>query len=231
MDARKNGSSDLDDAARLAMNGRLERPLDVNALVSSHIERFARTVKGLDIESIERVVQLLRAARDRGSTVFIAGNGGSAAIASHFVNDLGKATKSSGRRHMRVMSLADNASWTTALANDEGYDRVFAGQLENFAEPHDVLVAVSSSGGSTNLIDAVELARERDVRTVALVGFDGGELRDLADEVVWVPTELGAYELAEDAHALICHLITICLVNDRTDSGRPDRAVHATSAV
>ena len=95
----------------------------------------------MDLDAVQRLVEHLRTARDADGTVYVAGNGGSAATASHWANDLGKGTKSSGRAFMRVMCLSDNVSWLTALANDEGYDRAFSGQLENFAGPGDVFVA------------------------------------------------------------------------------------------
>jgi D-sedoheptulose 7-phosphate isomerase len=163
-------------------------------------------------------VQVLRRARDTHSTVFIAGNGGSASTATHWVNDLGKATKRSGCLPIKVLSLSDNTAWLTALANDEGYDRVFAGQLENFAKGGDVPIVISASGNSRNLIEAVELARDRGVTTVALLGFDGGRLKDLVGEMVWIKTERGAYELVEDTHAAICHAITRCLIADRPEA-------------
>ena len=106
----------------------------------------------IDVHAIDRVFEHLRRARDQGATIFVAGNGGSAATASHWANDLGKTAKRSGQAPIRVMSLSDNASWITALANDEGYDRVFAGQLENFLRPEDILVVISASGSSPNLV-------------------------------------------------------------------------------
>src|SRR5688572_30392866 len=108
------------------------------------------------VDAIYRVGRLLSDARDKSATIYIAGNGGSASTASHWVNDLGKATKTNKKPPMRVMSLSDNVSWLTALANDEGYDRIFAGQMENFAKQGDVLVLLSASGNSTNLIRAVQ---------------------------------------------------------------------------
>src|SRR5688572_24297091 len=135
------------------------RTKDLTSLGSILIE-YQRALTGIFekpfVDSICRVAQLLSEARDRSATIFIAGNGGSASTASHWVNDLGKATKTNNRPPMRVMSLSDNVSWLTALANDEGYDRIFAGQMENFAKQGDVLVLLSASGNSTNLIRAVQ---------------------------------------------------------------------------
>src|SRR6476620_5578385 len=166
----------------------------------------------LDLAAILRIVERIRVARDAGRTVFIAGNGGSAATASHWVNDLGKATKRSGRTPIRVMSLSDNTSWLSALANDEGYERAFSGQLENFARRDDVLIVLSASGNSPNLVKAVETAKENDLVTVGLLGFDGGALKDMVDEYVLIASAKGAYELVEDAHSAVCHAITRSLI-------------------
>jgi D-sedoheptulose 7-phosphate isomerase len=164
--------------------------------------------------AIERVLRHLQRARDAGATIYVAGNGGSAATASHWVNDLGKATKRSGRVPFRAMCLSDSISWMTALANDEGYERVFAGQLENFAMPNDILVVISASGNSVNLVRAVELARSKAMITIGLLGFDGGILKSLVSEVLWLESEKGCYELIEDGHMLLCHVLTKCLVLD-----------------
>jgi D-sedoheptulose 7-phosphate isomerase len=182
-----------------------------NRIIAAYLESFGRLVAGVDCEAVVRVVDLLRSARDAGQAVYVAGNGGSAATASHFVNDLGKATRQSGGAPFRALCLSDNISWLTALANDEGYERAFAGQLENFASPGDVLVVISASGNSPNVVAAVELARERGVRSVGLLGFDGGRLKDLVDEAVWVETESGQYGPVETMHTLICDLVTSCL--------------------
>ncbi len=187
------------------------------AIISTYVTNVGRMLNTIEISALERIVQIFRAVRDRGSFIYIAGNGGSASTASHWVNDLGKATKRSGRRPLKVMCLSDNTSWFSALSNDEGYNRAFAGQLDNFATPGDVLVCISASGNSQNLVQAVELARTRDLTTVALVGFDGGALNGMVDAAVCVCTEKGAYELVEDVHSIICHAITRCLVADRPD--------------
>ena len=189
------------------------QPNEIKTTVGNYFPAFEKVLRLIDHHAIERLAETLHGAREKGATIYVAGNGGSAAIASHWVNDLGKATKGSGFQPVRVMSLSDNMSWLTALANDEGYDRVFAGQLENFAKSGDVLVVISSSGNSLNLVKAVELARKRGVTTIGLLGFDGGELKGLVDHYVLVPTEKGSYGLVEPSHQLICHILTACLVN------------------
>ena len=182
--------------------------------IAEHFHAFETMMQQFDLDSVERVIQRLRQARDQGATIYICGNGGSAATASHWVNDLGKATKAAERPPMRVMSLSDNVSWLTALANDEGYDRVFAGQLENFARSGDVLIVISASGNSPNLVKAVELAQSRGITTIGLLGFDGGVLKKQVDDSLWVPTERGAYGLVESFHTLLCHILTDCLARD-----------------
>lgn len=181
---------------------------EVKIVATRYLDEFARLVNLVDVDAVTRITRHLAQARDRGATIFIAGNGGSAAIASHWVNDLGKATKCSGHTPMRVMSLSDNVSWLTALANDEGYERVFAGQLENFARPGDILISISSSGNSMNLVRAVELAKTHRLFVIGLLGFDGGALKNQVDDYVLLETERGAYGLVEPGHAMICHLVT-----------------------
>jgi len=183
-------------------------------IASNYLRSLERLLQKVDLSAIERVANHLRAARESGAMIYVAGNGGSAATASHWVNDLGKATKQSGCAPMRVMCLSDNISWLTALANDEGYERVFAGQMENFARSGDILVVISASGNSKNLIKAVELAKSRGVLTIAFLGFDGGVLKEMVDEYIWLPTEYGAYQLVEDGHSMLCHILTTCLMQD-----------------
>lgn len=183
-------------------------------IVASYVAALNTLLRSLDVQAVDAAVGILRGARDRGQSVFVAGNGGSASTATHLVNDLGKAAKRAGARPMRVMSLCDNVSWITALGNDEGYERVFSGQLENFAVPGDVLVLISASGNSPNLVDALALARQREVTTIALLGFDGGALKDAVDLAVWLPTEYGAYGLVESAHSVVCDLFTTCIMDD-----------------
>jgi D-sedoheptulose 7-phosphate isomerase len=186
----------------------------VKQIASDYLEAFESLLRQVDVDALERVVRHLHDARDSGATIYVAGNGGSAATASHWVNDLGKGTKRAGRAPMRVMSLTENVSWLTALANDEGYDRVFSGQLENFASPGDILIVISASGNSPNLVRAVEVARSRGVIAIAFLGFDGGVLKGQVDEYLWFPTEKGAYGLVESAHSLFCHILTDCLKTD-----------------
>jgi D-sedoheptulose 7-phosphate isomerase len=183
-------------------------------IAARYLRDFERVLAAVDLDAVTRVVARLAVARDRQRTIYIAGNGGSAATASHWANDLGKATKCAGRGWIRVMCLSDNTPWLTALANDEGYERIFAGQLENFGAVGDVLIVISASGNSPNLVEAVALANERGMVTIALLGFDGGVLKDRVSEYLWLPTERGAYGLVESGHAVVCDMVTTCLMED-----------------
>jgi D-sedoheptulose 7-phosphate isomerase len=199
-------------------NGDKSRPkFEATRIVADYLTNYKALLLRVNPAAIDRVVQRLRLARDNGSTVFVAGNGGSSATASHWVNDLGKATKISGRLPMRAMSLSDNIPWLTALANDEGYDRIFCGQLENFARAGDVLAVISASGNSPNLVRAVEFARQNFLTTIGLLGFDGGVLKGMVDDYVWLPTAKGMYGLVEDSQTMVCHILTTCLMQDRSN--------------
>jgi D-sedoheptulose 7-phosphate isomerase len=183
-------------------------------VASAYLADLQAILAKLDLDALIRIVDRLRVARDTGRTVFVAGNGGSAATASHWVNDLAKAATRSGRRPFRVMGLVDNVSWLTAIANDDGYERIFADQLANFAEPGDVLALISASGNSPNVLRAAEAARTRGLVSIGFVGFDGGQLRQRVDECFWVPTAKGEYGLVESAHTVACDIVTTCLIGD-----------------
>ena len=201
-----------------------ERPFAVKPIAAEYLRAFTGLLRLVDLDAIEHTVEHLRRVRDSDGTVYIAGNGGSAATASHWANDLGKTIKASSRAFMRVISLSDNVPWLTALANDEGYERVFSGQLENFAGPGDLFFVISASGNSQNLIEAVELARERGVVTIGLLGFDGGVLKGLVDEYLWLPTEQGEYGLVESGHSVVCDILTTCLMQDLAQPAGPAAA-------
>jgi D-sedoheptulose 7-phosphate isomerase len=206
---------------------RISNSLDARDVATRYLHEFQQLLAQVDVDALARIVGLLRLARDDGATIYIAGNGGSAATASHWANDLGKATKSAGRGWIRAMCLSDNTPWLTALANDEGYERVFAGQLENFAGPEDVLIVISASGNSPNLVQAVELANERGLTTIAFLGFDGGILKERVHEYLWLPTPHGAYGLAESGHSVVCDIVTTCLMEDSAVAARVPAAAPA----
>lgn len=183
-------------------------------IAREYLLEFDQLLGGIDLDALTRTVQRLRRARDRGATIFVAGNGGSAATAAHFVNDLGKATKIANRPPLRVMCLGENVSWLTALANDEGYARVFTGQMENFADRGDLLIVISASGNSPNLVHAVEYAKAHGVESIGILGFDGGVLKEQVEDAIWVASEIGAYGPVESTHVVICDIMTTCMMRD-----------------
>jgi D-sedoheptulose 7-phosphate isomerase len=176
--------------------------------LEAYRRRLVEVIEEIDSAAVGAVVDTLYDAYKRGSLVLVCGNGGSAATASHMANDLVKATRVAGRHSLRAVSLCDNVSLLTAFANDEGYDGVFARQVEAVLLEGDVLIAISASGNSPNIIQAVELADQMGATTIGFTGFSGGKLSELADLVVHIPTEHGAYGHVEDAHMTLDHMIT-----------------------
>lgn len=186
-----------------------DRP-DASAFARGYLDQLSAILASLDEREIAAFTQELLDARDRGARIFFLGNGGSAATASHFVNDIAIGSKSWGKP-FKAVGLVDNVAVLTAIANDSGYEEVFRVQLQSQLHPEDVVVAISVSGNSPNVVAAVEYARSVGARTVGLTGFDGGALRPLVDVCVHVPTESGEYGFAEDAHMILDHLISAYL--------------------
>lgn len=167
--------------------------------------RLLNALDTLDLTSVEQAIQWFREARDQDRQVFVAGNGGSAATASHFVCDMIKGASYQRDRRFRILALNDNTSTITAYANDVGYDSVFAEQLRNFARPGDLYLAISGSGNSPNVVRAMEYANQAGCRTIALTGRDGGKLGSLAQLHIHVAEpHMGRIE---DAHHIVCHMI------------------------
>jgi D-sedoheptulose 7-phosphate isomerase len=179
---------------------RTEGPAD---FARGYFEYLASVFDRVDQHAVGQFIEVLEKARAENRTVFFFGNGGSAATASHFQNDLTRWRT----EPMRVMSLTDNVAVISALANDYGYEHIFVMQLETLLRPDDVVVAISASGNSPNVVNAIEFANQRDATTVGLTGFDGGRLADLVDVHVHVPTDAGEYGPVEDVHMAIDHLV------------------------
>lgn len=184
---------------------------DLTATLQGQRRRTIELLERLDVAAVAAVVQHLLEAWKRGALVVIAGNGGSASTASHMANDLVKATRVESQRGFRAISLTDNVSLLTALANDEGYETVFASQLEAVMTPGDVLVLISASGNSPNAVAAVSQATEIGASTIALVGFDGGVLAETCDLVVHIASAPGEYGPVEDVHLVLNHMISEAL--------------------
>ena len=173
--------------------------------VGNYISWQKRALDSIPLDSVVRVIQLLRDALRADRQVFVFGNGGSAANASHFATDLGKGASDKLGRRFRVLSLNDNVSWMTALGNDYAYEDVFQRQLMNYARSGDLALALSVSGNSPNLVKAMTWAREHELKTVALVGARRGRLAEIAEHVLVIGDE--HYGRVEDAHMGICHML------------------------
>jgi len=179
---------------------------DTAQFASSYIDYVASVFKAIDSSEIEQFVQTILDVRASGATLYFIGNGGSASTASHFANDLSIGTHSYDLP-FRVISLTDNQPAITAIANDYGYEDVFSRQLSIFGKKGDVVVGISASGNSKNILNAFDCAKKTGIKTVALTAFDGGKMREVADENVYVPTGLKEYGPAEDAHMMLNHLV------------------------
>ena len=164
---------------------------------------------------LRKVADIIRIARDEGNTVFTFGNGGSGSTAVHFASDLMKTATRPDLKRIRAISLNDNMPLTTAWANDSSYEHVFKEQLENLMKPGDVVIAISGSGNSKNVLLATEYARSNGGITIGLTGFDGGSLKSLASVLVVVPSN--DMLRIEDTHLAICHLLVRLLRDGRTD--------------
>lgn len=177
--------------------------------IQSYIIELKQILDNLSVGLVEQVLTILHEARLENKQVFILGNGGSASTASHFVCDLGKNTRVKGAPNFRVMGLTDNMALFSALANDEGYENVFAQQLANHLQPGDVVIGISTSGNSQNVVNAIQLAKTMDAKTVGFTGFNSGKLGSLVDVDLHVPSH--SIEHVEDVHLVLEHLITKAL--------------------
>ena len=179
--------------------------------ISEYFSAGGKLLTQIPSEEVIALAIAINQARKNGGTVYIAGNGGSASTASHFATDIG--TGSLNRANpVRSISLCDNTAAITAIANDMDYSSIFAQQLKLLGKQGDLLIVISASGNSDNLIKAVEVASELGMQSHSLTGFDGGKLKQLTvGRNIHVETPKGAYGLVEDAHLAICHVITECI--------------------
>jgi D-sedoheptulose 7-phosphate isomerase len=164
-----------------------------------------RAIDTIPLEKVTEAIEWLSEARNTGRTIFVCGNGGSASTASHFACDMVKGASYNRGSRFRIMALTDSLPTMTAYSNDVSYDCVFCEQLKNFAQPGDVVMGISGSGNSPNVLRAMEYANELGCRTIALTGRDGGKLGELAKLNIQVPIpHMGRIE---DAHMIVCHMV------------------------
>ncbi len=178
---------------------------------NEYIKAVQRTIELLPIQAIEAVVQRIHIARLDRKQVFVMGNGGSAATASHMACDLGKNTVAPDHPRIRIHALTDSMPFFSAYGNDCGYESVFAEQLKTYVEPDDVVVAISASGNSANVLKAVQLAQAHNAYTIGWSGYDGGTLAQMVDLSIVVPCH--NIEQIEDIHVMLSHMVTMGLRN------------------
>ena len=177
----------------------------INNWISDYIRAQKAAHDSIPVEAVVQLVAKLRVALKEDRQVFVFGNGGSAANASHFATDLGKGASDKLGKRFRVLSLNDNVSWMTALGNDYAYADVFVGQLQNYGKPGDLVLSLSVSGNSPNCVKALEWANNHGLRTVALVGAKRGRMAEIAEQVIVINDT--HYGRVEDAQMGICHML------------------------
>lgn len=180
-------------------------------LITRYFTKEQAILTSISVPEVAGLVDAIESIKLSKKTVYLAGNGGSASTASHFATDIGVGSL---RRNnpVRVVSLCDNASAITALSNDVSFDAIFSDQLLLLSQPGDLLIVISASGNSNNLINAVRTANEIGLTAYSLTGFDGGKLKKITSgKNIHVQSKKGEYGLVEDAHLAICHVITECM--------------------
>lgn len=177
-----------------------------NTFFKSYFSLLSRLMHSLNPEDISGIIDVFESARRSGRQIFFIGNGGSAVTAMHFANDL--AALAVKGLSFRTIALVDNIAKITSIANDDGYASIFMRQLECLLKKKDILVAISASGNSKNIINAAKFAKRKGGVVVALVGFDGGGLKKIADHSILIKTKKGEYGPVEDMHLILDHLIS-----------------------
>ena len=179
--------------------------MDFKKEIGTYLEHEIETLRALDVEAINEALNLLLEAFENGNTVYIFGNGGSSATASHFQNDFNKGVSEHTEKKFNFLCLNDNVATVMAVANDIGFEEVFRFQLRGHLTPGDLVMAISGSGNSKNVINAVEYAKSCGNRIIGLTGFGGGRLRELADVALHVP--VNSMQITEDVHMVFDHLM------------------------
>ncbi len=174
--------------------------------ISNYFAELEQMMRAISLSDLKKVLGILEEGYHNGHRIFVMGNGGSAATASHFALDLSKNTIMPGAPRVKAISLTDHVPLITAWSNDTHYEHIFAEQLANMIEPGDMVVGISASGNSANVINAVKLARQNCAATIGLLGAKGGKLKDMVDAYVLAPGQ--NIEQEEDAHMILTHVIT-----------------------
>ena len=177
----------------------------LSVMIDEYLERLSETIDGIDRKDIQKVIDALLEVREKDGIVYIFGNGGSAATASHCVCDFNKGISCDLDKKFKFVCLSDNTATMTAIANDIGYDEIFRKQLEGRIEKKDAVFAISGSGNSKNVINAVGYAKEQGAKVISLTGYDGGKLLKMSD--CPIHADVNDMQVAEDVHMVMCHLL------------------------
>jgi len=176
-------------------------------IVENYLDRLIKTLQDLPREPVQKTIDILREARLNKKMIFLFGNGGSASNTSHIVNDLIKNTRMKSEPDFRILSLNENVATMTAYGNDYGYETVFEGQLRSYASPGDVVIAMSTSGNSPNIINALSAAKEMGLKTIGFTGEKGGKMKDMVDVCVHSPSNWCG--IIEDVAMILGHIYTV----------------------
>lgn len=174
---------------------------------AEYFSYLSEMLKTLDTQTVAAIIDAFIEAAENDHIIYFIGNGGSAVTATHFASDMAINTISAGKKPIRALSLADNQALLTCVGNDEGFDMIFVRQLEMLMRPGDVVVGLSVSGNSPNVVKAMQYAKENGGKLIALTGFDGGKIGKLADIHFHIPTPVGEYGPVEDIFQVLDHLI------------------------
>lgn len=191
--------------------------MDYISEIEGYIDLEIKTLKRMDTNAINQAMNLLEDTRERKGTIYIFGNGGSSATASHYQNDFGRGVSQHLEKKFRFQCLNDNVATLMAIANDVGFEEVFRYQLQGRMEKKDIVIAISGSGNSENVIRAVEYAKSQGCRVIGLTGYNGGRLKQLSDVSLHVP--LSSMQITEDIHMVLDHLMmavfckTLCKID------------------
>src|SRR5579864_6554668 len=178
-------------------------------VVNAYFDEVVNTIGKMPIATIERIVGVLMSAYQSSRMVYVFGNGGSAALASHFACDLGKGAANGSAKRFQVLAFTDNVPLMTAWANDARYEDIFAEQLSNFVRPDDIAFAISCSGKSANVLKALKVARQAGAFTIGLTGFKGGDMTHLCDLCLVIPSD--NMQIIEDLHLSVTHAVFTAL--------------------
>lgn len=196
---------------------RFKNTLPQSETIQSYLLEYATSLSQglaqLDPHALNRALDLIQTTSAQGKQIFVAGNGGSAAIADHLCCDFAKGTAAANHPSLKVHSLVGSTSLFTALANDFSYTEVFSKQLDYFASAGDIVILISSSGNSPNIVQAIEIARSKGLKVIGLSGFSGGKLKEMADIPLYVP--INNYGIVEDSHQMIMHVLAQYIARKR----------------